>query len=249
MLHILFSSELGYNLNHLGVLGTFWLKENALMFPIMLALLMISVFAGYLLGSINFAIITSKSMYDDDVRKYGSGNAGFTNMMRSFGMKASVITMLGDALKCIFSALIGWVLYGYMGAAIGALGCFFGHIYPLFFKFKGGKGVVCYAASFLALDWRLFLLFVLIFVVTVAITKYVSFASVLSSMVMPLFMSRMYNIITVENARLKAFCVMVAFIGALVVVLKHIGNIKRIFAGTERKFEFKKTKQKEENDD
>lgn len=243
MLYFLFSFETGYNLNHLGVLGTLWLHENALLFPIMLALLVTSAFAGYLLGSYSTAISVSRKLYGDDIRDYGSGNAGFANMMRNFGKKASFLTLFGDAGKTVLAVLIGWVLYGYMGGITAGLFCFLGHIFPVFHHFRGGKGVVCLAATVLVLDWRLFLILFAVYVITLFVTKYSSFASVLMAMVMPIFMSRMYKIITVENARLKAYAIGATVIAVIIVIIKHWGNLRRIFEGTESKFEFKKSKE------
>ena len=248
MLYFLFSFETGYNLNHLGVVGTYWLKDNALLLPIMLSLLAVSAFAAYLLGSVNTAVIVSRMFYHEDVRKLGSGNAGFTNVMRNYGVKPAAITFIGDFLKTVLAILIGWVLYGYMGALTAALFAFIGHIFPIFYRFHGGKGIVCLCASIFMLDWKLFLILFAIFVAAVLVTKYISFGSILCAMVLPLFVSKMYSIsaaVTVESARLRAFAVIVSILFTIMVLVKHWGNLKRIFAGTESKFEFKKSKKTE----
>ena len=242
MLYFLFASETGYYLNHLGVVGYFWLKDNALVFPIMLSLLAISAFVAYLLGSVNTAVIVSKLFYHDDVREHGSGNAGFTNMMRNYGKKPAIITFVGDFVKTALAMMIGWFLYGYMGAMTAALFAFLGHIFPIFYKFRGGKGIVCLCATIFMLDWRLFLILLAIFVVAVLVTQYISFGSVLCAMILPLFVSKMYKIGTPENARLRAFAVIIAMLFTIIIVLKHLGNLKRIFNGTESKFSFKKSK-------
>ena len=255
MLYFLFSFENGFNLNHLGLLGQLFASDTyaeingavamgkVIPLPIVLALLLLSAFIGYLMGSINTAVIVSGKMYNEDVRSYGSGNAGFSNMMRNYGKKASLITLAGDFLKTVVAVMIGWVLYGYAGAVTGGFFTFIGHIFPMFFKFRGGKGVVCLASVIFMLDWRLFLIAVAIFVVAVLVTKYISFGSVLSGMTLPLFMSRVYGgTLTPQGLRLKSYATILAFIAVVILVFKHKENLKRIFNGTESKFEFKKSK-------
>ena len=249
MLYFLFKNQTGYMLNHVGVLGTFVLGDSALMFPIMLAFIVLSLFIGYLLGSVNFAVLFSKKMYGEDVRNSGSGNAGFTNMMRAFGEKAAAYTFIGDFLKTALAVIIGWVLYGCMGAWSGALGALIGHVFPLYYNFRGGKGVVCLTATLFLLDWRIFLILFVIFMVAAISTRYISLGSVLCAATLPLFVNRMYKATVVdggvlldENTRLKWFVTMVSLIIAVIVVVKHIGNVKRIANGTESKFSFNKSK-------
>ena len=250
MLYFLFSFEKGYNLNHRGVLSEVWLGENAALLPIFLALLAIAAFAAYLIGSVNTAVIVSKKMYSDDVRDHGSGNAGFTNMMRLYGKKAAFITFAGDFFKAVAATLIGWVLYGYMGAIVAGLFVFIGHVLPIFHKFRGGKGIVCAAGVLFTLDIFLFALLIAIFIVTVLVTKYISFGSVLSALVMPLFINKLgglerqiFRIVyTINSERVKSFAVVASTIVTIIVIIKHWQNLKRIFNGTESKFEFKKSR-------
>ena len=249
MLYSLFSTEIGYNLNHLGLLGVYVLGENALLFPIMLALLAVSAFAGYLLGSINSAVMISKKLCGEDVRTYGSGNAGFTNMMRIYGGKAAWLTLLFDFLKPAAGVMLGWVLYGYMGAVTAGAAVIVGHIYPMFFSFRGGKGIVCIATVVLLLDWRIFLILFAVFALSLVTTKYVSLGSVLCAATLPIFMNRMYHTATIENARLKAFATTVTLIVVVIIIIKHVPNIKRITSGTESKFEFKRLKKTQSDGD
>lgn len=228
MLHFFLRYQLGYE----GLIGYFW-KDIPLWAS--LALVVVYVFIPYLLGSVNTAIIVSKKFYHDDIRNYGSGNAGFTNVMRTYGKKAAIITFVGDILKTCFAVFIGWCVFGYLTAYIAGLACFIGHIFPIFYGFKGGKGIVCLTAMLLMLDWRLLLILLVIFVCCVACTKYISFGSVLCSMLFPLILNRMNN----TGLYLIEF---VALACAIIVVIKHIPNLKRIFSGTESKFEFKKSK-------
>ncbi len=228
MLHYFLRYEIGFT----GLIGYYW-KDIPLIGS--LGLILLYVFVPYLIGSINSAIIVSKVMYNDDIRKYGSGNAGFTNMMRTYGKKAAFITFAGDILKTIVAVLIGWCTLGYLTAYIAGFACFIGHIFPVFYGFRGGKGILCLTAILLMLDWRIFLILLVIFVLSVACTKYISFGSVLCSMLFPLILNRMNN----TGLSLIEF---VAMSIAVVVVIKHLGNLKRIFNGTESKFEFKKSK-------
>ena len=107
------------------------------------------IIAGYLLGSINLSIILSSKYYKDDIRRHGSGNAGMTNVMRTYGKKMAIITFAGDFLKAVVASLVGRLVLGYHGAMIAGFFCFIGHIFPCYYRFKGGKGVVTAAAMIL----------------------------------------------------------------------------------------------------
>jgi glycerol-3-phosphate acyltransferase PlsY len=116
-------------------------ETRAMLLFICAAVLCMTV--SYLLGSLNFAIIISGKTYRQDIRNHGSKNAGMTNMMRTYGKKAAALTLLGDMLKAVVSCLIGYALIGQLGAYIAGLFCMIGHIFPVFYRFKGGKGVAC----------------------------------------------------------------------------------------------------------
>ncbi len=229
MLHLFLRYELGF----MGLIGYFW-KEIPLI-PSML-LVLVYVLIPYLLGSINTAILVSKHFYHDDIRNYGSGNAGFTNVMRTYGKKAAAITLVGDILKTILAVLVGWCVFGYLTAYIAGFACFLGHIFPVFYRFKGGKGVLCLTAILIMLDWRIFLTLLVVFVGIVMATKYISAGSVICAMMFPLMLNRMNNtgIYMIE---------FVAIAMAVIVVIKHRENLKRIFNGTESKFKIKKSKE------
>jgi len=229
MLHFFLRYELGF----MGLIGHFW-KEIPLLPSLLLVL--VYVLIPYLLGSINTAILVSKHFYHDDIRKYGSGNAGFTNVMRTYGKKAAIITFVGDILKTIAAILIGWCVFGYLTAYIAGFACFLGHIFPVFYNFKGGKGVLCMATVMLMLCWRIFLTLVVVFVGIVLATKYISAGSVICAMMFPLMLNRMNNtgIYMIE---------FIAIAMAVIVVIKHRANLRRIFDGTESKFKIKKSKE------
>ena len=228
MLHLFLRYEIGF----MGLIGYFW--KDIPLFPSML-LVLLYVMVPYLLGSVNTAILVSRHFYHDDIRNYGSGNAGFTNVMRTYGKKAAIITFAGDIFKTMVAILIGWSVFGYLTAYIAGFACFLGHIFPVFYNFKGGKGVLCMGTIMLMLDWRIFLMLLVVFVGIVLATRYISAGSVICAMMFPLVLNRINNtgIYMIE---------FVAIAIAVIVVLKHLGNLKRIFNGTESKFAFKKSK-------
>ena len=191
----------------------------------------------YLLGSLNAAIIVSTRKYHDDIRTHGSGNAGLTNMGRVFGKKAMLLTLLGDVAKQFVSVLIGIVLMGELGAYVAGLFCMLGHIYPIFYHFKGGKGVLTAAAMVLCIDYVVFLVAFTIFVATVLITRYVSVGSMIAGFALPgiVYVRAMLRGIPPSLPSL-AFAM---FIGFLLIVM-HRSNIRRLIEGRENKFSFRK---------
>ncbi len=208
--------------------------------------------AAYLLGSVNFGLLISRINYKDDIRKHGSGNAGMTNMMRTYGKKAAALTLLGDALKGAVAVLFGTLCCGTTCAYFAALCCVIGHAYPIFFGFKGGKGVVVTAVSVLCLDPLLFLILFALFVLIVATTKYISLGSVMCMLVYPLLLSNLQSIlhptvmdttelIGVQIGAGRNAMVLLAFLNAAFVIWLHRSNIRRLYEGTENKFSFKKS--------
>lgn len=222
-----------------GIVGDYFLNVSE--DPIAMTLFVISVgiviISSYLLGSINFAIIISGRKYKQDIREYGSKNAGMTNMMRTYGKKAAALTLLGDALKAVVSCLIGYLLIGSPGAYIAGLFCICGHIFPIFYRFKGGKGVVTTAVSILMCNPIVFLVLLLIFVIIVLFTKYISLGSIICVMLYPLLLDSIERIFTGHTSPYIIF----TMITAALVVFKHWSNIKRLLAGKESKFSFKKS--------
>ena len=142
---------------------------------------------GYLLGGINGAILLSKLVEKDDVRRHGSGNAGFTNFFRNYGKRTSLLVILIDAAKAAASCLLGgWLLgkYGLQteGMLLGGLAATLGHDFPAFLGFRGGKGIVCGFATALVTDWRVGLILLAVFALVYFLTHYVSLASVLCAL-------------------------------------------------------------------
>ena len=230
-------------------------------FIIFIALTLICMIGPYLLGSLNFAVIISKIFYHDDIRKYGSGNAGATNMLRTYGKGAGAATMILDMLKCVVSVFFCMLLlppismidpetgivvsYQFHPAYIGGLACILGHIFPCFYKFKGGKGVASVAMMMLCTSPILFLIMFVFFAIIVIGTKYVSLGSVMCMALYPILLNSLGYPIGA-----KGFPVIIALILAALIIFMHRENIKRIMNGTESKISFsKKSKVKKENDD
>ncbi|MBO5683214.1 MAG: glycerol-3-phosphate 1-O-acyltransferase PlsY [Clostridia bacterium] len=197
----------------------------------------ICIAAPYFLGSMNFAIIISKKVYKKDIRAFGSGNAGATNMMRTFGKRTAVFTLLGDALKAVVSGFLGYALLGQYGAYIAGLFCILGHMFPIYYRFKGGKGVVTTAVSMLMCNPFVFLILLVIFVIIVGFSKYISLGSVMCALLYPVVLDRIEKIF---NGGSGAYVIITIIIAALVIFM-HKDNIKRLMNGEESKFSFKKS--------
>lgn len=205
---------------------------------------------GYLLGSINSAIIVSGKLYGDDIRKYGSGNAGLTNMLRVFGKKAALFTLLGDMAKTALSVLLGaWLYMPSEGAYLAALFCVLGHIAPVYYKFKGGKGVLAAATAILLLDPIVSLLLIVTFALVVLLCRFVSMGSVIAAFLYPAYVYIIDK--TFTGAPPRIFKLLFSVVVALMVIFMHRKNIERVYRGEENRFSFKSkpVKQAEESDD
>lgn len=197
----------------------------------------ISVVIAYLLGSLNFSIIISKLLLKKDIRDFGSGNAGSTNSLRVMGGKKTILVLLGDILKGFVAIIICMLICDdeTMGIAKVASGiaCVLGHSFPVYFGFRGGKGVLTTAAVGAFIDWRVCLTALAIFFVVVAISKFVSLGSIITMCSLPLLFYLYGGENVVPN-------IWFGFVIAVLVVFLHRGNIKRLIAGTENKLSFKK---------
>lgn len=196
----------------------------------------------YLLGSISFSIIFSKKMAGIDIREKGSGNAGSTNVLRSVGKKAAALTLLCDCLKGVVAVLIG-LLAGHLvkGTDISLLvqlaGIFvvIGHTFPIFFNFKGGKGVATSLGVLLTINWQIGLICLVFALLIMALTKFVSLGSVAAAVLFPVL-----TIFITTNYITKGNYVLFGIILAAFVVFNHRENIKRLLSGKENKLSFKK---------
>ncbi len=229
-----------------GFLGKY-LVENSVTETMSAVLVVVSVvisaIVAYLLGSLNFAIIISGRKYRQDIRSYGSKNAGMTNMMRTYGTKAAGLTLLGDALKAVVSCLIGYALLGQFTAYVAGLFCIVGHMFPAYYHLQGGKGVVTAAVTILMCNPIVFAILFVLFVLIVLMTKYISLGSVMCMLLYPVILDRIErSTLFHENPPDGApLYIIFAFLMTLLVVFKHWPNIKRLMNGTESKFSFKKS--------
>ena len=194
----------------------------------------------YLIGSINCSILISR-IFKKDIRESGSGNAGATNMLRTFGPAAGVITMVGDFLKTLIPLVITRVLFrneDYWQAVVAFSGffCSMGHAFPVYFGFRGGKAVTVVAMVLLVVDWRCFAVAVTLFVLTVVLSRYVSLGSMVGGFSGPVTMFFICH----DDFANRWFVSICLFALAVMVMLLHWENVKRLVKGTERKFKFKK---------
>ena len=196
-----------------------------------LSIILTAVIA-YLLGNLNGAILISHLVAHEDVRSHGSGNAGLTNFVRSYGAASSVFVILVDVGKAVAACLIGGLLlkhFGYYteGVALGGLFVILGHDFPALLGFKGGKGILSGVTVALMMDWRIGLFVFGIFLVAYLLTGYVSLGSVLSSgsfgLIYPWFHPG------------SLFPIVVGLILSGLIVWMHRGNIQRLLKGEERK--------------
>ena len=184
--------------------------------------------AGYLLGSVNSAIVFIWNLYHVDVRTEGSGNAGATNAARNHGIGAGLLTLGGDMLKTAIAGFIGWKLAGSTGLALACAAALTGHCFPVFYKFKGGKGVSVSACIALLLDWRFFLVMLVLFVIFFLLWRRVSLCSVLLAAAYPW-------VYLLLNPGLSPAFFLCLYIMVLVIFL-HRSNIGRLLRGEEAKF-------------
>ncbi len=235
-----FTDIINETFNGWGLLVTLVHDEGARTVMMLVGALLTMV-VSYLLGSLNFAIILSQKEYKQDIRTFGSKNAGMTNMMRTYGKKAAALTLLGDGLKAAVSAFVGYALLGMCGAYIAGLFCIIGHMFPVYYGFRGGKGVVTAATSILMCDPVVFLILITCFVLIVLATKYISLGSIMCMLLYPIILDRVSKLFTQHTSPFIIFSILIA---ALVIV-KHHENIKRLLEGKENKFSFKKSKKPE----
>ncbi|WP_313132199.1 glycerol-3-phosphate 1-O-acyltransferase PlsY [Anaerocolumna sp.] len=194
--------------------------------------ILICLVLGYCFGCISTAYIVGK-VNKIDIRKYGSGNAGTTNALRTLGWKAGLVTFLGDALKAIIPVLlVRLVIFpDYEAVSLlmlyAGLGAVLGHNFPVWLNFKGGKGIAATGGVILAYDWRLAIAALVIFMVIVIVTRYVSLGSLVISTLLPIWIIIFYP----GNLHM----IIVGIIFTLSAFIKHRSNIKRLMSGTENK--------------
>ena len=205
--------------------------------------IVLTALLSYLLGNLNGAILLSRLVEKDDVRRHGSGNAGFTNFFRNYGKATSLLVILIDGAKTALSCLLGAFLLGKYGLGtegmlLGGLCATLGHDFPAFLGFRGGKGIVCGVMTALVTDWRIGLILLALFALIYLSTKYVSLASLLCAVsflvLFPLFYPG------------KSLVILLSAVMALLAIFLHRENLKRLLKGQERKTDFFQKKGTEE---
>ena len=212
----------------------------------MIVYILIAIIA-YLIGSINFSVILSKKFAGFDVREKGSGNAGTTNMLRSVGKKAAAITLICDILKGVVAIGIA-ILLGYIPEMnkelllqIAGVAVILGHTFPVFFGFKGGKGVATSLGVLLLSNWQIGLICLVFALVLMVLTRMVSVGSCAAAILFPvltLFINEHYTVLTEGKSGNVYFIYSVIL--AIIVLFNHRENIKRLLNGTENKISFNK---------
>lgn len=194
------------------------------------------IIIGYLIGSFQTAILIGRAK-GIDIRNHGSGNAGATNTLRVLGKKSAIVVFIGDMLKTVIAVLIAWLIFKDLSISsplivsiYAGLGAILGHNWPIYFHFKGGKGIAVSVATLLMLDYRIGLIGGAIFIICVLITRYVSLGSILLTLSAPISLIIFYS----QASYFIEAMVVITAIPALA-IYRHIPNIKRLFNGTESK--------------
>lgn len=221
------------------------------------AIIAITTLLAYFLGSVNSAIIVSK-LHKIDIREHGSGNAGLTNTLRVLGKKSAACVLLGDILKAVIAILIARIFapslnIGYIAdvggeiimsisladiaVQLAGIAVVLGHIFPVYYGFKGGKGVLTSITVMFMINWEISLICLLLFILVVAITRFVSLGSVLAAFAFPILVFFSNKIPFLSDCQgMFVF----SLILAIIVIIKHRTNIVRLIHGNENKLSFKK---------
>jgi len=210
----------------------------------MIAYIIVAIIA-YLLGSISFSVILSKKMAGFDVREKGSGNAGTTNVLRSVGKKAAIITLGCDVVKGVVAILIAVIvgkivkdLNNSLLVQLAGIAVIVGHTFPVFFGFKGGKGIATSLGVLLVTNWNIGLICLVFALILMILTRMVSLGSIVAAILFPVLV-----IFMPSNAYIvEGNYVIYSIILAVLVVFNHRSNVKRLLNGTENKLDFKKIK-------
>ena len=198
----------------------------------------------YLIGSINFSVILSKKMAGFDLRDKGSGNAGSTNVLRTVGKKAAIITLICDILKGVVAILIAILANKLVEGSNGALlvqfagvAVILGHTFPIFFKFKGGKGVATSLGVLIMSNWQIGLICLVFALILIALTQMVSVGSIAAAILYPVL-----TLFIPQNYIIPGNYLIYSVVLAVIIVFNHRENVKRLLKGTENKISFKTVK-------
>jgi acyl phosphate:glycerol-3-phosphate acyltransferase len=187
------------------------------------AFLPVAFVIGYLLGSIPFGLILTRLAGTQDIRTIGSGSIGTTNVLRTGNKGLAAATLIGDVLKGTFAVIIAGYYGGPSAAMLAALGAFLGHLFPVWLKFRGGKGVAVYIGVLIGLFWPAAVVFCVLWLATAATTRYSSLSALVASFITPLFLWWF------GQPALASLCVVLT----LLLFYAHRENIKRLQAGNE----------------
>lgn len=193
--------------------------------------LAVSAVIGYLIGSFSISITMSRVLFGKDVRIKGSGNAGATNMARSFGILPGVLTLLGDVAKALLALTLGHMISGEWGMTIAGCACLTGHSYPVYYGFKGGKGVSAGLAAAFAADWRAGMAALAVFLIVAFSTKKVSLGSIIGAF------GALVCCLLIKTPLPRLVLVIFAVV---MIVVRHSENIRRLLSGTEPDFKVSK---------
>lgn len=191
------------------------------------------IIISYLLGIISGGMIFGKLLFNKDIRDYGSKNAGTTNALRVFGIKAGALTFIIDVLKSLLACFIGMKLLGLSGILLAGIFVVIGHNWPIFLNFKGGKGIASSFGFIMFLDYKIAIVAIIIFIIIVILTKYISLGSMLTTtLVLPIS----YIFFGYRNIYVLLTFLFLASLS----IFKHKSNIVRLINGNENKIKIKK---------
>lgn len=199
--------------------------------------LLASVAPAYVLGSVNGAIITARILYRKDIRELGSGNPGLTNFYRVFGKGGALMVVAIDVAKTVAPVLLGWWLFAkyydmtVLGRAISGFFVMLGHCFPVFYKFRGGKGVMAAGAVVILMDWRMAIIGWGMFLIVTAMTRYVSLGAMVGGATFPVTIAA-FGIGGVWEFTAMLMC-------SLLIIARHSPNIRRLVRGEESKFKIR----------
>lgn len=217
-------------------------------------MVILTILTAYLIGSVSSAVIISKIISGEDIRDHGSGNAGATNMLRVHGKVAGIVTLLIDVLKGVLAILLAMlfalILKGIKADSVfpGCLkylaGLFvvIGHDFPVFFKFRGGKGVATSLGVILMLNWQIGVTVLIVAILIMALSRYVSLGSIIAAIIYPILLTGyIMGARGFETAKVESqYAIITGIIMALLLIMKHRSNIKRLLKGNENKLFSKK---------
>ena len=224
--------------------------------------LLLTAVLGYLLGSVSFSIILTRIFKNEDIRNHGSGNAGMTNVLRTVGKLPAVLTFILDFLKCVLSVTLGYLIvskaceaaglpesYAVVGKYAAGFACLFGHIFPVYFGFRGGKGVVTSAAMVLLLDYRVFIPTFITFAIVFLLKRIISLSSIVAVSLYPVYTFLINFFFDCELSPLTKHgdmaissvisLTIASLLISMIVVIVHSANIKRLCRGEEKPISFK----------